>query len=1097
MSDSDVDLLPNSVYTFQNESTTVSARGPNINASNLTGLSFRNNIMTSTMNIPRNFERQKYLEQSTYYRHPSAATTSPPMSLRSESSFRPRNYQHMYYPRGMSSQRSMINGRSGSPMSMRSIDSNATVSAADIAMAFKNMNFNKYDLRVIKDAYNQFMKRRMRRKIEKRRNLRLFLKGQRRKSGYDSGELGSDSSISSDDDQSTRTSVYKDNMSSCRSTRTNYSDIRKTMRDGNLYKDCTDNFRQNTFKNMLGVAPSTAPRNAIVHSKNTDPSEQPLTQKDRFKSGFLLPSQRFNQSVASVPIPEKQSRVRNLPVNQRNDLEFHHNTTRNDSEMESEQEEIFSEITIKEKIMNITSVHGTHNVDPRKRCIEVDEVMSQNKRSKLSSPPKNNNNIQQKPENGSKNKNCNEFEFLKPQFPVRKSSNIKVKETLLAKSTAPFIDEVVCVDNVLKLPVSELHHDQNDENKEANDQPDLTQQSSDLSMRPSFIKRKLYTQKLDMLESKNLSSDNLGANSPQMNVYSSIQKEKNRARKLVTNQSCLSRDVREDNNLLDLIHKIVPPDRMNVTNVTSKTEANNIAKNKSEDDRWDVTSVMNTYDNDDVSDTYTDEEIFNNENSKKQSISNEDNIKVKQTENKQTNDKRITKEKNPMNEKKGECKAVNEELSETIEKKQTKETKSINQKLGQCKVLIEKLPQIKNLKKNPATEKENSKDPKDANKENIYNCVKSFWDTDFESDVDTGPMSTDNRVKEKETRNHGLIQKAVNNVVNKTHDTNQSKFVWNNKSKTAVTLKSHSFVGQVKAVNINKSFTKRSNEKHKNENLQSKDKLTKASDKTAEPRKKASCKNIVLDTYNSTVSNNTQNESVIDANNKTHATHATKKNEKLCVDKNDNLKSLPQEKEKASKRLKNKTQANEVDKKISSRKLPHSPREFSCCKEPIHDSKKAKKEVVTKAKNNKTALDNYNSTFSDNTLDEIIKKGNRTRALRATRKKKVENSILDDLKRDDSQMLNMTLRSRRVDTSFAKGNNEKTKLPKKAEVKARNIPNSSQTKDTQTRNNKSVVTPVKNQKTVSKNIRIRQSPRIHNKAVSTVPPIHKRAVKCK
>lgn len=77
--------------------------------------------MTSTMCMPRNFERQRfgepsYDQRSMYYRRETS-----PVSMYSGLD-RQRNFPQSYYGGGMSSQRSMINyGRSGSPMSMRSM----------------------------------------------------------------------------------------------------------------------------------------------------------------------------------------------------------------------------------------------------------------------------------------------------------------------------------------------------------------------------------------------------------------------------------------------------------------------------------------------------------------------------------------------------------------------------------------------------------------------------------------------------------------------------------------------------------------------------------------------------------------------------------------------------------------------------------------------------------------------------------------------------------------------------------------------------------------------------------------------------------------
>ncbi|XP_063830596.1 uncharacterized protein LOC135079896 isoform X2 [Ostrinia nubilalis] len=722
MSDSESDLLPNNVFTFQNENTTVCARGPNINNANITNLSFRNNVMTSTMHMSRNFGRQRYGEPSFDQRSMYSRRETSPMSMYSGSDMRGRNQS--YYHGGMSSQRSMYNGRSGSPMSMRSLDSNATVSAVDIALAIKNNNFNINDLKLIKEAYDKFMKKRIRKKIEKRRNIKLFLKGYRRKSGYDSGELGSDSSISSDDCKSTASAMYRDNMSSCRSTRTDMTDFRKKINESNMYKDCTDNFKQNAMKKMFSV-PSVNARdrfntsNALptmqnlpgptqrdrFNTSNACPSMQnlpgptqkdkyntsnalpsmqnlpiqtqkdrfntsnvqstmhnQLTQRDRFKNGFLLPSQRFNKSVASIPIPERdksQGKPKNHTSNKYN--------TQENNETDSDHEEIFKK------------ANGTIIKEPNVQVLVNEDNVSEAQ------------------------KNNNDFEFIKPQLPVKKAGPGKIKEKLISKSAPPLTDAI--------LPLSVPQTEPTDEEKQvtAEEQPNTTQHStSDVSMRPSFIKRKLFSQKMDVTERKNMSNDAINVNSPQTNVYSAIQQEKHKARKLVTNQSCLSRDVaKEDNNLLDLIHKIVPPDRMNATNVTNTTSISSIgSKNQQldEDDKWDVTSVISTCNNDDVSDTYTDEEIFATDENKQEP-------KAKTIKNNVINSKKI----------------------------------------NDCKVLVEKMP--KNIMASAIPDVEVNKalvpEDNDKHKKSVYNCVKSFWDADFESDIETSmPKQRISAVKE-------------------------------------------------------------------------------------------------------------------------------------------------------------------------------------------------------------------------------------------------------------------------------------------------------------------------------------------------------------
>lgn len=455
------------------------------------------------------------------------------------------------------------------------------------------------------------MKHRFRKRIEKRRNMRLFLKGSRRRSGDDSGEQGSDSSVSSDDCRSIKTS-YKENMSYTGSARMNLTDFRKTFRDNNMTQTCTDNYKQNSFKNMFSI--NTSSRNHNFNNSTISKSSQPIpTLKDRFKNGFVLPSQRFNRSVASSTIPENSEKPKNMEPNHRRNENYCVSNNKQNKNCESgSEEEIFSGTTIKDKITL------NPQKEPSKRRFESDEETSlpDKKKSKMSSPVKNsqaNTKLPLKNNNLVNNnvENLNNFEFVKPTLPVRKSKS-KVQEKVIAKSKQPltgFVEHIPnpIVTNTEPVPLINIQEKPSD-NQSQEDNLEASQ-SSDVSARPSFTKRKLFTQTLDVAERANSSSD--GVNSPQTNVYSGIQKEKNKARKLVTSLSCLNREVPEDNNLLDLIHKIVPPDRMNVTNQTTmnqtKTDVNN---KKDDDDKWDVTSVIAMCNENDVSDTFTDEEIF-------------------------------------------------------------------------------------------------------------------------------------------------------------------------------------------------------------------------------------------------------------------------------------------------------------------------------------------------------------------------------------------------------------------------------------------------------------------------------------------------------
>ncbi|XP_046970437.1 uncharacterized protein LOC124537602 [Vanessa cardui] len=710
MSDSDEDLMPNNVLKYQRDPTAINANS-NFNNTNITGYTFRSN-MTSTFNMPH-LERQRYGmrgldNRSMYYRRETS-----PMSLRSFPDSGIQNFHNSFYTRGMSSQRSVFNGRSGSPVSMRSIDSNASVSAADIALAFKNVKFNKYDLRMIKEAYNKFMKNRVRKKIEKRRNLKLFLKGNRKRSGEDSGEQGSDSSISSDDCRSSRTILHKENIprSIHRPLKTHdLSHFRTSIKESDMYKDCTNNIKQNSLRNIVAVSSLSQNHTSQENTENTSV----VTLKDRFKKGssFLLPSQRFNKSKVMTNEASLTNFIPFNNVNKNNHCIATSDVINHDTD--SDKEEIFSENT-----RDVTVQKNSNQ--QRKRVLEVEEtIASDRKRNKITISPikgndciSNNINIQK-----------NDFNFKKPQMPIRKTSIAKkdqLPEILIAKSRQPLTGSIE-----LELPIDKLPEPQNKlhnpedrhalelQNKyllpntelepDGSNQAEITYNSTtDVSMKPSFLKRKLFTQKLDVAESKNMSNDNLAINSPQNTIYSAC-REKNKVRKLVSSQSCLSRDVGDDN-VLDLIHKIVHPDQMNITAATNKKDFSK--SNHESNDKWDVASVISMCNNDEGSDTYTDEEIFKNtQNSNK-------------INNKKVNNTLLTTEKQTT----AKCK-VNE-----VQDKPKNQDKKIT---PQCKVVIQKLQ----MKSHHCNDKDKLNEPQCQNKRTVSSCVKSFWDTDFESDME-------------------------------------------------------------------------------------------------------------------------------------------------------------------------------------------------------------------------------------------------------------------------------------------------------------------------------------------------------------------------
>lgn len=281
-----------------------------------------------------------------------------------------------------------------------------------------------------------------------------------------------------------------------------------------------------------------------------------------------------------------------------------------------------------------------------------------------------------------------DFNFKKPQMPIRKlGTNMKHNQSdvLIAKSSQPLIGNVEPTFNQVKQnPYSATNTEKKETTSDQiiHKQPtqshsdtvnttkaDTTHNSTDVSMRPSFIKRKLFTQTLDMAQDKSISSDNM--NSPQTKVLRTC-REKNRVRKL-TSQSCLSRDITNDSNYLDLIHKIVPPEQIKNQNVNNTKVNKKVTSKNSRDkqDSWDVSLALSTCNDDPKSDTYTDEEIFNMP---------QENNKAKQT--KKATDKEPTDDASQSHQNESNCKVVIQKLASLEPKrKETPPKRGVRKKI--------------------------------------------------------------------------------------------------------------------------------------------------------------------------------------------------------------------------------------------------------------------------------------------------------------------------------------------------------------------------------------------------------------------------------
>ncbi|GBP07899.1 hypothetical protein EVAR_78061_1 [Eumeta japonica] len=140
---------------------------------------------------------------------------------------------------------------------------------------------------------------------------------------------------------------------------------------------------------------------------------------------------------------------------------------------------------------------------------------------------------------------------------------------------------------------------------------ELTHQSADISIRPSFIKRKLFTQTLEITENSQNDSPESLPHSPVCNIYS-MKPNSHKAYRSLLPKSLLRVDVddhdlqRNQSNMSQLVQKIVPQKRISA--LTQNVQDSNKLQDEenSDDDRWDVTSIMSMHNKDDISDTYSD-----------------------------------------------------------------------------------------------------------------------------------------------------------------------------------------------------------------------------------------------------------------------------------------------------------------------------------------------------------------------------------------------------------------------------------------------------------------------------------------------------------
>ncbi|XP_041974436.1 E3 ubiquitin-protein ligase RBBP6-like [Aricia agestis] len=801
MSDSDDNLTQHTM--FENENTILRGQGSFFNQRFKNLASSTHTSMLQNFNSGYGFNHRSML--------PINRRETSPMSLRSVPDFG-HNYENSYYSRGRTCE-SVTNGRSQSPGSVGSMDS--TTSAVYVAQIFKNMKFNKYDKRIINEAYNKYFRHRDRRRVSKRRKLKLFIKHNRRKSD-DSGDEGSNSSMSSDDNRSVRSAIPKESVlkPSNRSNRAEILNFRETMKKSDMYTDCTENIRNSSLKKYMFNDNCTKPtlkllnnvRDASKDCSAINPIPQETvnrfqshtgTQRYRFTKGFSLPSERFNRSVMR-PTSNKnmpynlEKKSQNNPRSDDSDSDddiipnqtvLSVNNTSRKRMLENQETTMLSsekrnklscdipltnpdDTTFKKPLMPVrrpikskanflsgsvsskskypllgflshSMNKSNNNLNSTKKLNETisqhvsvqkcvdnqkpidsdsDDIFTPNTNTQKQNQPDNkdrngnkispqNKRKQATPANGKKSKNQKSLPGKSPQAKNKEKlspTENTTEEILISKSKQPLIGNVEVINPVTSSNKLVTKHTNNEKGSGNNSDNPLS--VTDMSMKPSFIKRKLFTQKLDIADEKN---DSLVAKSPHPTTYKL--REKNKVRKFATSQSCLSRDIAGgDNMILDLIHKIVPANQMNMTSANHKTR-----NSQENEDRWDVTSVISMCNKTVESDTYTDEDIF--------------------------------QEHGPINNEKTQKNKTNK-----IYEKQ-KENVDIQNNAA---------PVQENFYTNDIT-------TSGTNKSTAARCANAFWDTDFETDLEDSmrlptrsPARNIVRKKEKEAQNKENIQKS-------------------------------------------------------------------------------------------------------------------------------------------------------------------------------------------------------------------------------------------------------------------------------------------------------------------------------------------------
>lgn len=605
----------------------------------------RNNMTNFRDEIPRNFSKQHYLEHN--YSQINVDRGNSPISMRSDT--QSVNFRGFSQPSIVDGTESIIS------------DAPSNISCAvDIVSAIKVGQYSSAEAKMITDAVLQrFGKKSLRRGgIRKnyktnKRALKKVIHAMMKAFEEDQTEQSSNCSTSSEEYQTAR-SEYQ------------YRSHKNISSGASL-----QNYRS-AFE--LGPPRSNNMLSRAVRTSSVGVDKTAYLTKDNLRNsnglGTITPSLNSSRFIMPPPstniIPSKVSRTKQ---------------SMKDSIIEEnvEKDKNVSEQSITHDVPISHSTLNFHSNETNKEMVEevgcVEKVLAHSKTiDELGKEPEQSENSQSK-----------DIQLTNTQNNANDEENFVFTKPGATSKTARMSNPI------------------NDSNQSKN-QTSSVENASDLT-KSSFLKRKLFTQSLDITKIKeNGDSDDVLSNSPLVNIYKSNKK---------TQKSSLTRSNDATNKpdqqqILELMKKIVTPEEMNI--ITEPT----VAVKHSEND-VPVPKVTNPSDNANFSDTYTDEEdLFH--------------FKTK------SNDTCIEK---PVNNTENANKTVPKPMPEIAPKINTlNSNQNVNSNFSKKPLNVSLKPTLKKINK-PLNGSRIDLNRRKANSNNVIRrAAAAFWETDTDTEND-------------------------------------------------------------------------------------------------------------------------------------------------------------------------------------------------------------------------------------------------------------------------------------------------------------------------------------------------------------------------